>query len=232
MMMYLTGDLGCYLSDGTIEFFGRNDTQVKLRGFRIELGEIENRLSVFPGIKHVVCAAMGEGERKYLAAYYVAASELNEDAMRKNISQFLPEYMIPSFFVRLKALPASVNGKMDRKALPAVSGRVAKSTARGSGTNDGGHLGGFGFHGIGRDDQFFHFGGNSLLAVRMQAEVRKRMGLELSISEIYASPTIEQLTAGKSQADIDLAIQDARQALEPQGGQASALAQIRLAEFF
>ncbi|MBF0548425.1 MAG: amino acid adenylation domain-containing protein [Candidatus Riflebacteria bacterium] len=210
-LMYLTGDLGRFLPDGTIEFFGRNDSQVKVRGFRIELGEIENRIGTFPGIKHVVCATKGEGENRYLAAYFVADSMIDENSLRKHIGEFLPEYMIPSFFVKLDRLPASPSGKIDRKALPAISGKVTENPP----------LAGLEqqiadiwekilrFRGVGRNESFFMVGGNSLLAVRMQTELQRELGLEFSIAEFYAAPTIEALASRQKSNYIQMAIHDA-----------------------
>ncbi|EIC20389.1 non-ribosomal peptide synthetase [Thiorhodovibrio frisius] len=209
--MYLTGDLGRFLPDGTIEFFGRNDAQIKVRGFRIELGEIENSLASFPGIKQVVCAAKGEGENRYLAAYYLADSDLCESALRKHAGEFLPDYMIPSFFVRLSALPVSPSGKIDRKALPAVAGKESQNPPQEGAERQIADIWEdlLHYHGIDRDDSFFNVGGNSLLAVRMQAAVEKKLGLEFSISDFYRAPTIAALAAGQQQDFIAQAVADA-----------------------
>ena len=211
-LMYMTGDLGRFLPDGTIEFFGRNDAQVKVRGFRIELGEIENHLGSFPGMLHVSCAAKGEGDNRYLAAYYVADSVLDENAMRKHIGQFLPEYMVPAFFLRLDALPASPSGKIDRKALPEISGKVSEHPPCAGLEQQIAEIWEkiLRFRGIGRDESFFRVGGNSLLAVRMQNEVQKQLGLEFTMSEFYGAPTIEALASRKKAGYIEIAIADAQ----------------------
>lgn len=211
-LMYLTGDLGRYLPDGTIEFFGRNDAQIKLRGFRIELGEIETCLSGFPGLRQVVCAAKGEGDNRYLAAYYLAAQDLDEDALRQHAARFLPEYMVPAFFIRLDTLPASPSGKIDRKALPAVAGKVSAHPPRDGLERQIADIWEdiLRFRGIGRDESFFRVGGNSLLAVRMQAAVRKGLGLEFAMGEFYGAPTIEALASGHRISHITQAIADAQ----------------------
>ncbi|MDD2466555.1 MAG: amino acid adenylation domain-containing protein [Desulfobulbus sp.] len=211
-LMYLTGDLGRFLPDGTIEFFGRNDAQIKLRGFRIELGEIEASIGTFPGLKHVVCAAKGEGENRYLAAYYLADQELDDEALRQHASQFLPDYMVPSFFVRLDALPAGPSGKIDRKALPTVAGKISANPPHDGLERQIADIWEqiLRYRGIGRDDSFFHVGGNSLLAVRMQAEVYKQLGISFTMAEFYGASTIEALAAGKSVNHIQQAISDAR----------------------
>ena len=210
--MYLTGDLGRYLPDGAIEFFGRNDAQIKLRGFRIELGEIETALGAFPGLRQVACATKGEGDNRYLAAYYVADHDLDEDALRQHLARLLPDYMIPAFFVRLPALPASPSGKIDRKALPAIAGKVSANPPHAGLEQQIAEIWEdiLRFRGIGRDESFFRVGGNSLLAVRMQAEVRKRLGLEFAMGEFYGAPTIEALAAGDKISHIQQAIQDAQ----------------------
>ena len=117
--MYRTGDLARWLPDGNIEFLGRIDHQVKIRGFRIELGEIESRLMQHPRIREVVVIARTDaGKDKYLCAYYVAGEELEVKELRSFLAAELPGYMLPGFFVPLKALPLTANGKVDRKALP------------------------------------------------------------------------------------------------------------------
>ena len=211
-LMYLTGDLGRFLPDGTIEFFGRNDSQIKLRGFRIELGEIENILASFPGLRQVVCATKGEGDNRYLAAYCIVDGELDEEALRQHATKFLPDYMVPAFFVRLDALPASPSGKIDRKALPSVSGKSSANPPHEGLERQIADIWEdiLRYRGIGRDDSFFRVGGNSLLTVRMQAKVRKALGLEFSIGEFYAAPTIESLAAGHRINHIQQAIHDAQ----------------------
>ncbi|MEZ0604682.1 amino acid adenylation domain-containing protein [Paraburkholderia sp. IW21] len=214
-LMYRTGDLGRFLADGTIEYFGRNDAQIKLRGFRIELGEIENCLATAPGVAHAACRVWGEGEARYLAAYYVAGpgesgTGLDEDTLRRHVAQALPDYMVPACFIRLDALPASPNGKHDRKALPApsrssgtppregVEQRVAEiwqTLLRVSG--------------IGRDDSFFRLGGNSILAVRMQAQLRETLGIEFTMAAFYRSPTVATLAGGRDEDMIERAQADA-----------------------
>ncbi|MCI0407736.1 MAG: amino acid adenylation domain-containing protein, partial [Acidobacteria bacterium] len=124
--MYQTGDLGRWLGDGTIEFVGRNDFQVKVRGYRVELGEIEARLREHAGVREaVVLARADESGDKRLVAYYTRAEENNgggegigAEELRQYLSAQLPEYMAPAAYVYLEKLPLTANGKLDRKALP------------------------------------------------------------------------------------------------------------------
>jgi amino acid adenylation domain-containing protein/thioester reductase-like protein len=215
-LMYLSGDLGRYLDDGTIEFLGRNDSQVKIRGYRIELGEIENRLSLNPEIRHVACAVRGQGEARALAAYYVADREIPAEELRGYLSGFLPEFMIPSFYLRMPQLPASPNGKIDRKALPDISARTCENPPRPGLESDIAHVWEevLRYRGVGRDENFFHIGGNSLLAVRMQAELRRRLGIHFSIAEFYGAPTIEALASGGTGNSIPAAVRDAQAPIE------------------
>ncbi len=213
--MYLSGDLGRYLGDGSIEFFGRNDAQIKLRGFRIELGEIEKCLASFSGVQQVLCDAKGEGDNRYLAAYYLADTDLDEEDLRRHAAAFLPEYMVPAFFLRLTAFPTAASGKIDRRALPEISGKQCAHPPHAGLERQVAEVWEeiLRYRGIGRDDNFFHVGGNSLLAVRMQAEVKKRLGLDFVMSRFYGAPTIEALAAGSAIDHLGQAISDARAAI-------------------
>ena len=125
--MYKTGDLGRWKADGTIEFVGRNDFQVKVRGYRVELGEIEARLREHAGVGEAVVLAREDtiGDKR-LVAYYTRAEEnggggavIGAEELRQYLSAKLPEYMAPAAYVCLQTLPLTANGKLDRKALPA-----------------------------------------------------------------------------------------------------------------
>ena len=119
--LYKTGDLVRYLPDGNIEYIGRNDFQVKIRGFRIELGEIENQLLQYPGIQQAVVltkAHHSDNGGQYLVGYYVADNSLSENLIFDYLANGLPDYMLPTRLVWLEQLPLTVNGKLDRNALP------------------------------------------------------------------------------------------------------------------
>jgi amino acid adenylation domain-containing protein/thioester reductase-like protein len=212
-LMYRTGDLGRFLPDGTIEYFGRNDAQIKLRGFRIELGEIESCIAAATGVAQAACAVWGEGEQRYLAAYYVAETDavLDENVLRQHVANALPEYMVPAWFMQLAAIPASSSGKVDRKALPAMSLHTSGSPPRDGVERRLAEIWKrlLQLHDIGRDDNFFRLGGNSILAVRMQAEARETLGIDFAMSAFYRSSTIATLAAGQQEDMIELAIADA-----------------------
>ncbi|MGD7277230.1 non-ribosomal peptide synthetase, partial [Ralstonia pseudosolanacearum] len=128
--MYRTGDLGRWLPDGSLEYQGRADAQVKLRGFRIELGEIEARLSQCAGVSEAVVALREDapGEQR-LVAYYVSGEAIEAQTLREQLQASLPEYMVPAAYVRLERLPLTPNGKLDRKGLPAPDGQAYASAA-------------------------------------------------------------------------------------------------------
>ncbi len=203
--MYRTGDLGRWLSDGTIEFLGRNDFQVKIRGFRIELGEIEARLLAYPSVREVVVVAREDiPDEKRLVAYYVGRSDggddLSAEGLRAHLAAALPEYMLPSAYVRLEALPLTPNGKLDRKALPAPEGEVyaqgAYEAPQGEVEEALAQLWAelLGVESVGRHDNFFALGGHSLLAVQL-VSMLKRKSLDISLVKLFTHPTIEALAA-------------------------------------
>ncbi|WP_363797073.1 amino acid adenylation domain-containing protein [Lysobacter firmicutimachus] len=201
--MYRSGDLGRWRHDGTLEFLGRDDQQVKLRGFRIELGEIEAELLRLDGISEAaVAVGTGQGEDRRLLAY-VVGGEAHTDpaALRARLAERLPDYMLPAAFVRLQALPLNANGKLDRAALPSPDDAAYAQAA--FDPPQGEHeialarlwseLLGVGM--IGRGDGFFELGGHSLLAVRMISQLRQRLGVELALSSVFLRPRLADLAA-------------------------------------
>ncbi|MBI2785342.1 MAG: AMP-binding protein, partial [Legionella longbeachae] len=124
--LYRTGDLGRWMEDGSIEYLGRKDFQIKLRGFRIELGEIESALGSYPGITHTAVLLKGEGETAYLAAYYTlkVGGHVELSSLKSHLKSFLPEYMVPNTFTELQSFPMTVIGKFDRNVLHAVEDNV------------------------------------------------------------------------------------------------------------
>ncbi|MFD1029829.1 phosphopantetheine-binding protein, partial [Paraburkholderia sabiae] len=177
------GDLARYLPDGNLEFLGRNDDQVKIRGFRIEPGEIAARLIEHAWVRDAVVVAQQDGAgEKRLVAYVVCAPEAGSDegdggglagVLQAHLSARLPDYMVPSAFVRLAALPLTVNGKLDRKALPAPDDEAYAHRAYEAPQGEveitlaqiWAEL--LGVERVGRHDHFFALGGHSLLAVQL-----------------------------------------------------------------
>jgi acyl-CoA synthetase (AMP-forming)/AMP-acid ligase II/acyl carrier protein len=200
--LYRTGDLGRYRADGTIEFLGRIDHQVKIRGFRIEPGEIEAQLLKAPRVEQALVVARGDGRGgKRLVAYVVgqgAGSEL-EDELRAWLGARLPNYMVPSAFVRLGAMPLGPNGKIDRKALPEPDRAARREdlyVAPGNPTEE--ILAGIwkevlGVERVGVRDGFFELGGHSLLAVQVLARVRSAFGIDIPLGRLFEAATVEQL---------------------------------------
>jgi amino acid adenylation domain-containing protein len=197
--LYRTGDLVRYLPDGTLEFVGRIDHQVKVRGFRVELGEIENALSLHPSVQEAaVVFNEGDGGGQ-LVAYVVLAAEGAPTVaeLREYLRGRLPDYMVPAAFVPLPAFPLTPGGKLDRGALPPPP---APSSAAGDGAPAPprdpaeellaalwGELLGAGR--VGRHDNFFDLGGHSLLATRLVSRLRRLFGVELPLRALFDHPT-------------------------------------------
>ncbi|CAG8863570.1 Tyrocidine synthase 3 [Pseudomonas fluorescens] len=194
--MYRTGDLARWNADGTLEYLGRNDDQVKIRGMRIELGEIESQLGQLPGINDaVVLAREDEPGQPRLVAYFTPkpdAAPVNVVDLRSQLQARLPEYLIPMAFVQLPSLPLTANGKLDRKALPRPEGAAlfSREYTAPQGTLETALAQLWAevlqVERVGRHDNFFELGGHSLLAMRMVAQVRLLLGLELPLSKLFA----------------------------------------------
>ncbi|HEY0014879.1 MAG TPA: amino acid adenylation domain-containing protein, partial [Longimicrobium sp.] len=198
--LYRTGDLGRWLPDGTIEFMGRGDAQVKVRGFRVELGEIEARLAEHAAVHEVVVVARareGEAGDPRLVAYYTG-EQAGAAALRAYLAERLPEYMIPAEFVFLDALPVNPNGKLDRKALPEPEYASAEESCLAPRTPVEEVLAGIwaevlGLERVGVEESFFERGGHSLLATRVVSRVREVFGVELPLRALFEGPTVAEL---------------------------------------
>ena len=197
--LYRTGDLGRWLPDGDVEFLGRLDHQVKIRGYRVELGEIEARLLEHPRVRDavVIPRRRGEGPRE-LVAYAVVDSRTGMAALRSHLSRSLPGYMIPARFVFLDRLPATPNGKVDRKALPdpervqegSRAGHVPPSTPlQEKVAAIWGEV--LGARRPGLDDHFFERGGDSLQAVRVAALLSSALEANISPRLLFSNPVLE-----------------------------------------
>ncbi|MGG0792541.1 amino acid adenylation domain-containing protein [Brevibacillus laterosporus] len=209
--MYRTGDLARWLPDGNIEYMGRIDHQVKIRGNRIELGEIESRLLQLPSVKEAVVMARPDREgNNYLTAYYVAEEKLSISDVRKQLSQALPSYMIPSYFIQVESMPLTSNGKVDRKALPEPEGNAEKGREYLAPRNQLEEQltliwqAVLGIESIGVRDNFFDLGGHSLKATALVARIHQQLQVEVPLREVFQSPTIEGLARVMSRLDTNV----------------------------
>ncbi|WP_026579340.1 bacitracin non-ribosomal peptide synthetase BacC [Bacillus sp. SB47] len=197
--MYRTGDLARFLPDGQIEYLGRIDHQVKIRGFRIELSEIENQLLKIEGIDAAaVMAREDQAGGKYLCAYIVADKTAGVADVRKCLLKELPDYMVPSYFVKLDQLPLTANGKIDRKALPEPSGTISEATYEAPRNRTEEKLVSIwedvlGIENIGISHNFFELGGHSLKAAALTAKLHKEMKIEVPLRQIFETPTIKDI---------------------------------------
>jgi amino acid adenylation domain-containing protein len=200
--LYRTGDLVRQLPDGSLDFLGRLDNQVKVRGYRIELGEIEAALSALPGVREavvVVKSDRSDGSPGDLRLVAYVTGEVDTAALRQAMRDKLPDFMLPSAIVALPALPLTPSGKVDRKALPEPDGGpapgfVAPRTAVEEVLAEiWAEL--LGIARIGVHDNFFERGGHSLLAVLLMARIEKRLGKTLPLAALFSAPTLEALAA-------------------------------------
>ncbi|MGB7440889.1 MAG: amino acid adenylation domain-containing protein [Coleofasciculaceae cyanobacterium] len=201
--LYKTGDLVRYLPDGNIEFIGRIDNQVKIRGFRIELGEIEAVLEQQPAVQQAVVVVQEDvPNRKQLVAYLVThqEQELTTSELRRFLQERLPDYMVPSLFMMLDAMPTTPNGKVDRRALPAPDRNrselqedfVAPQTpTQESLAAMWAEI--LGVEQISIHDNFFELGGHSLLAIQVISRLREAFQVELPLRGLFESPTLAKL---------------------------------------
>ncbi|MER2989661.1 amino acid adenylation domain-containing protein [Serratia nevei] len=211
--MYRTGDVARYLANGDIEYLGRNDQQVKIRGFRIECGEIEAVLATHPAVREAVVDARAVGDDKRLVAWVVPAAGVAEEtlagALRQHVSAALPDYMVPSAWVVVAALPLSPNGKLDRRALPEPQGAQSQAVYEAPQGEHETLLAAIwrellNVERVGRHDDFFELGGHSLLAVKLMAQLR-RAGWGANVQTLFSTPTLSALAQAMSaQGEIDI----------------------------
>ncbi|MCP4218505.1 MAG: amino acid adenylation domain-containing protein, partial [bacterium] len=203
---YKSGDLARWLPDGNIEFLGRIDHQVKIRGFRIEMGEIENRISSHPGINEAVVLARGEAsEGKFLCAYFVVGGDWQPGTnLKRFLDEFLPDYMIPSYFVEMEKMPLTPNGKVDRKALANQQISHSQSEKQYTAPRNEAEEKLSGIWAdildletqcIGIDDNFFDLGGHSLRATIMVSKIHKEFSVKIPLAEVFKHSSIRELAA-------------------------------------
>jgi thioesterase domain-containing protein/acyl carrier protein len=200
--LYRTGDRVRWVEGGRLEFLGRVDHQLKIRGYRVELGEVESALNQHPNVGECVVVAREEAGGKQLVAYAVAkpGSTLDEAGLQEHLASRLPDYMVPSAFVVLEALPLTSNGKVDRKALPAPSRVQAEETYVAPRTQTETRLAALwqellAVPRVGVHDDFFDLGGHSLLATQVVARVRSLFDVQLAVIDLFEAPTLEGLSA-------------------------------------
>ena len=200
--LYRTGDLGCFRADGTIECLGRTDHQVKIRGFRVAIEEVEGALAAHPRVAAAAARAWPDGSGELgLAGYFVAAGEAPSAAeLRRFMRQSLPDYMIPSRFVAMAALPMTPNRKIDRNALPEPESNVihiAPAEPQGEIETQLAAIWqdvlGLGM--IGRNDNFHDLGGHSLLMAKLLVRIERQFQRRLSLASIFHAPTLKAMAA-------------------------------------
>ncbi len=203
--MYRTGDVGRWMYDGTMEFFGRNDHQIQIRGFRVEPGEIETCLASHPDVEKAVATVIqGRHETLELVAYIVGrnvgADPVNLNTLRNHLKQRLPDYMIPNHIIQLDRFPLTSNNKIDRKALPEPEGVRPELESRYAAPateietritdiwRDVLKLDRAGVH-----DNFFDLGGHSLSMIQVRSRLNETLGKNLTVVELFKYPTIRSL---------------------------------------
>ncbi len=203
--LYRSGDLARLRGEGEIEFLGRIDRQVKIRGFRIELGEIESCLLDHPGVREAAVVVVGEGVARQVVSFLVPAasgggeSPASEELIA-HLSERLPEYMVPSSFTVLERLPVTASGKVDRRLLAAlpVNPAVSAASDRPPETAVERELAAIwsavlGISAVGREDDFFRLGGNSLVAVQVQSRISSSLGVDLALRDLFDARSLTAL---------------------------------------
>ncbi|MCX6581863.1 MAG: AMP-binding protein [Candidatus Aminicenantes bacterium] len=212
-IIYKTGDLGKWNLEGHIEFVGREDRQVKIRGFRVELDEIEKRLREYPGIQEAVVLFRVTGTgNQIICAYFKGDISVME--LKEYLSRELPDYMAPSFYIKMETFPLNINGKVDYKALPGPDA-VEREEFAAPGNEMEKRMAGIwteilGIERIGINDGFLDMGGNSLNAMSLTARVFKEFKVSLQLSVIFANPTVEGLVS-----IINASVTNIYQSIEP-----------------
>ncbi len=217
--LYRTGDLARWLPDGTIEFFGRMDHQVKIRGYRIELGEVENRLLGHSDVAAGVVVVKESRNQRSLCAYYVLSAALSGADLRAYMAERLPDYMVPSYFVRLERIPLTPTGKIDRKALPAPEFSGGEDYAPPENETEEQLVGVWSEileippDRIGINDNFFELGGNSLRIIEVNSRLAQVFKKDIPVVILFEHATIASLSRHLQESEADNRLKE-RQQLE------------------
>jgi acyl carrier protein len=203
-IVYRTGDLGRLLPDGSLEFLGRKDHQVKIRGVRIELGEIEDLLRRHPAVADAVVVGRDDvNGNKFLCVYFSTREPVDGEALRDALAQELPEWMLPSLFMELPELPRTLTGKVDRRSLPAPVRPAGRELVAPRTATEQALAGLFcqllGIDRVGIYDSFFQLGGHSLLATQLLVRVRNELQVEVSLRDLFRAPTVADLALAVTQ---------------------------------
>ncbi len=209
---YRTGDRMRWRPDGNLEFLGRLDEQIKIRGFRVEPGEVEAAVRRYPVVTDAAVVAHGVNGKALLAAF-ITPREVDVEHLKGFLAQNLPNYLVPSMFVPLRALPRTASGKIDRQALPSLVDGAALAPSAGRSVSTRAELTLsriwselLGVPNVGSDANFFALRGDSILAIQVIARAR-REGLRLTVRQFLSHPTVSALAALAEEAGIALAEQ-------------------------
>lgn len=202
--MYKTGDIAKWNEDGTINFIGRNDSQVKISGHRIELNEINHTIMEYPSIIKSYTTIYKKAEKNYIVSYYIAEKEIANTDLLTFLKEKLADYMAPNFMIQLQEFPLTPNGKVDKEKLPTNFGtRVEYIEPRDEFERQIAEIFKklFLLKKVGIDDNFFELGGDSLIAIKFQIEALN-LGLKITYSDIFSNPTIRMLSERKNKKII------------------------------
>lgn len=197
--LYKTGDIVRRLFNKDFELIGRNDFQVKIRGFRIELGEIEAAMLRVPGVKQVLALALGENDDKYLGVYYKSDIEIERTAIEAIISHYLTDYMMPSGYQYVKEFPLTINGKIDRRALPKITYDNHTEFIKPRNIFESDVLAivceilELNMDSTSVVESFFNIGGDSIKLIKLISFIESNFGCRLSIKQIFEAKTIENI---------------------------------------
>jgi amino acid adenylation domain-containing protein/non-ribosomal peptide synthase protein (TIGR01720 family) len=219
-LMYKTDDLAIRLQNGALIFKGRKDNQVKIRGYRIELGEIESKIAEHVGISNNIVIVKEKKNQKYLVSYYVSGNEIDSETLRLYLAKSLPEYMLPTTFMYLTALPLTINGKIDTRALPDPDNKSGDTYLEPETTEEKALCEVWskvlGLEKVGVTDKFFSLGGDSIKSIQICARLQD-MGYSFSVRDILREQTIQKqsLKLKKKKHFIDQSVVEGKAGLTP-----------------